>query len=199
MKVNSVVDITRLVPKSAHAEGKLAGLALDEWWLVHRILLPTRTQPKKIVWLTRDEQVAVHFVEDPMVDLDYIIVEGKSEEREKVARLIREKLDIYDDEDIAELIENAQTPNERISAVQHAALAAPLEFDETYFKYVTDALADPNPEVRRAALTTTAYVAWRQLKEPMEKVSQSDPDPAIREFAAFGIRSLEKHNWEERT
>lgn len=194
-----MVDVTRLVPKRNDPKSKLSTMSLDEDWLVHRILLPTETQPKKIVWLTKDKQVAIHFVEDPMVDLDYIIVEGKQEDRDKVARLIRDKLAIYDDNDIRDIVEKAETPGERISAVQHAALAAPLEFDETYFKYITDALHDPDPKVRRAALTTTAYVAWRRLKQPMEELAESDPEPEIREFAAFGLKSLERHNWDERT
>ena len=71
--------------------------------------------------MLQDQQTSIHFVEDFVIDVDYLVIKGP--EADDVLKQAVSSLDTYDKNDILELAAKAAGSKERIRAVYYAAAA----------------------------------------------------------------------------
>src|SRR5262245_12367787 len=171
----------RIALRESVTRQKLDSAAWDNNWDFDQIIQRSETRPFEKIWLTPDEQTAIHYIEDFLLGINYLLIQGA--EADQVAQQARATIETYSNADIRQMAQQAKGRDDNIRAVYYAAIAAPLQYDESFFKIFQQAFAHENPDVRSAGVVASGYVEWPEFREPLEKLQQSDPDETVREDA----------------
>lgn len=83
-----------------------------------------------------------------------------------------------------------------MTAVYHTAAAAGPQPDPAALDFLVRSIADPDPVVRRAAVDAALVAFWPELREPLERVADADPDPDLRAFARETRDTLRDRVWD---
>jgi len=183
----------REIVKKNVTRQQVDSLAWDENWYSHDFIPPTEESPYEEVWITQDDQTAIHYIEDPLISIRYFFVTGSN--LVEVSSRIRSSLDTYKRDDIRNMMNNALEPKQYINAIYHIGIAATQEYDTEFFEFFKLAFSHHDPKVRNAAILATGYAGWKEFREPLERLKESDSEQAVREFADYTLQSLAKHNW----
>jgi hypothetical protein len=168
------------------------GARTDEWKLID--FTPYwEDKPYYKTWASTDRHTSIQYVQHPPRGVRYYSVTGTN--REHHAAIIRDRLATYTREEIDAMMGNARTPAEKIAAAYHAAVLAPPQGDARIFAYLTQALTDSEPEVRRGAIDATRLAQWRDLQDPLERIAAEDSEAGLREFAKETLEVLHSKIW----
>jgi hypothetical protein len=187
------VKIQHLIPKSPFTESKMHDLVeFNPWFLSEKVNRdPDNRIPFELIWITSDENTTIHYIEDELVKFSYIVIKGK--DVEKVVSKIISQIDIYSPEELFKMLIDAKSRSEKMKAVAHLGVASPQEFDPKFFELLQAAFSDSDPEVRRTAVWCIGYASWREFKETLEHLANSDPDEAVREDAGYLVGGYEQN------
>jgi hypothetical protein len=172
--------VARVLPKQSVSRDDATHLARRNGWQYHDMFLADGDQPFEKVWLTEDGATSVHWIEDPILELNYFAVDGEG--RDEVVAELREDLDVYDREALRALVEGATEWFDLLPALHHVAAAAPPEFDQELFEWLDRGLTHEEPAVRKMAAILTAYPGWPELRAPLERLLE-DEDEEVRTVA----------------
>jgi hypothetical protein len=168
-----------IVPSVAAEE--ILEAAGAEGWIVRAVASEARPDaPPQVVWTTDDGRATVTYVEDDMLDVRYVQVEGPVE---RVWDALRSRGMVFSAADVAELADAAVTPEEILATASYVGVAAGDTAVPDLLMALERALADPHPEVRRVALMACAYAAWPELLPRLEQIESADPDPEAKALA----------------
>ncbi len=183
----------RVIPKPPFTESKMHDLVeFNPWFLSEKVNRdPDNNIPFRLIWTTSDEETTIHYVEDELVKFPYIVVKGK--DVEEAVSEIRSQIEIYSPEELFKIFIAANSRSEKMKAVAHLGVASPQEFDPKFFELLQAAFSDPDPEVRRTAVWCIGYASWREFKETLEHLANSDPDEAVREDAGYLAAAYEQN------
>jgi len=189
------MNFVRAIVKENVSLQKIDSLAWDENWYLYNFIPPTEEEPYEKIWKTQDEQTTIHYIEDSLINIRYFLVEGKS--REEILEQIRSSLETFEKDEIVEMIKNSVEPIQYVHAIYHVGVAATQNYDSEFFELFKSAFCHSDVKVRNAAILSTGYAGWQEFQQPLDLLKTSDPDPIVREFAAYTLESLAKHNWKE--
>jgi hypothetical protein len=156
-------------------------------WDIVDLLDETDKRPRQVIYTDGDN--LVHYIEDSMLGLDYIIIVGPEG---KMADMIRKKLDTLMLEEILAQLASARDSAEKVEALRLLAAAVPTTSDQRAFDAVVKALHDTDPEVRMAAGLTTTYAEWRAFVDPLARVVEQETDPEARERISVFLEAHEQ-------
>jgi hypothetical protein len=151
----------RIAVRPAVRMDELDLLAWRENWDIVNLLTRTPERPREVIYAAGDG-VHVHYIEDYVLGVDYIMLEGPR--AAGTAATIRTKLDTYGLDEILAQVAAAKDRAEKVHALHVLAAAAPPEYDSAVFEAITSALRDSDPEIRFAAAIATAYTEWREFR-----------------------------------
>jgi hypothetical protein len=154
-------------------------------------------QSHERVWTLPDAGTTVTYVDDKLVTVQYLIVEGTDEEVAAVRESVNQRAPFYTRDSVRALLDPAADSYDPILGLYVAALIAPPEAEPEVLTWISDAMRHSNPMLRRAAYFATSYPGWREFEPLLVKASQEDPDPEAREMAARALSSLTRHVWKE--
>lgn len=183
----------RVVLKPSTSEEDITALAGRHGWHFQEALGPTEQQPYEKIWIAPDNYTSIHYIEDFLLRIRYIIV--TKDRPDEVVAQIQSGLDVYSRDEILGLVDTADELNQRILALHRVAGAAPQEFDQAIFDCLQRAMNDPEVAIRRAAIFATTYAHWPEFQESLERLQASDDDPSVRELARHVLESQRRHNW----
>jgi hypothetical protein len=181
---------TRLVPEPTITRDDVSGLAHEHGWTFQELYAADEEGPFEKVWLAPDGATTIHWIEDPVIAVDYLVIGGHDEVR--VAQQISDQVPTLTREDMRRLMHSAGSWDEMVRAVGYVAATAPSQFDPEVFGWLERGLRHENPDVRRVAVAATAYPGWPELRAPLRAVAESDPEPDLRESATALLAHLEE-------
>ncbi|MDQ2808128.1 MAG: HEAT repeat domain-containing protein [Chloroflexota bacterium] len=167
--------------------------AYNTSWSQYAFTPYSENEMYRVAWETDGDATTIQYIQDPRMGVRYFLLSGVG--IDTAAAFIRKRLATYSDSDIADLLQTAQTTEDRELAVLHAGVAAPAEYDATYAGYLQQALSDAEPLVRQAAVEAAVAMGWPQLRPPLEQLAQGDPVATVRQYADQALVSLRKHSW----
>jgi hypothetical protein len=169
-----------IVPGVATEE--ILEVARAESWVDRAVVAEARPDaPPQIVWATGDGPETVTYVEDDILDVRYVQVDGSGE---RVWEALRSRGMVFSAAEVAELADGAATPEEVLATTCYVGVAAGETAVPDLLRALERALCDPHPQVRRVAVMACAYAGWSELLLPLEQIENADPDPVARELAA---------------
>ena len=149
------------------------------------------------VWTPDSVNAAVTYVDDRLLQLQYLIVEGPIHALMAIHESVSPRSPFYSRDLIRELMDPARPDSDPILGLYVAALIAPQEADPEILSWFADAMRHSDLAVRRAAYFATTYPGWPEFEPLLLKASEEDPTPEGRKAAAETIASLKRHAWKE--
>jgi hypothetical protein len=184
----------RLVLKSNVTRDDISGIAWQEDWELFDIIKQDEHNPFRKIWVTRNEQSGIHYIEDFLLELPYLEIKG--ENQEKLGDVIRSKIGIYDLDELHADIQNSKTSDQLIAAIYRLGAALYGDYNAELFHDFEHCFSHPDHEVRKAGIFASIYVGWKEFKEPLERLRDEDPDESVKKFATTTLgRVSATRNW----
>ncbi len=181
----------RIVLKRTHAEGEVQTFADELGWprMGEQDEDLDVGQSREVMW-GAGTALSLHYVHDPISRNDYVMTWGVDETAvDALARLAAGRLDVWSPAELCAAVEAAADPQERAAAVLRTGLGAPEAFDQGSFDCIITAMADPDTNVREAAIHATVFSPYTQYRDALQRIADSDPDPNRREDASIVLES----------
>ena len=179
----------RLGLKEEHPRDAVDTLAYDEQWYLEDSQERTAKTPYEVVWrLQKTSDTRIHYVEDHVITLAYLIIVGPR--ARQVAEVARRRLKVFTVDEILEEAGRAKSRDDWIYVVYELAAAAPAEPDPRIVQVLERALEHDDRDVRRAAMVAMAYMEWKELRPLLERVNEKDPDPGVKKMARVTLEGL---------
>jgi hypothetical protein len=159
-------------------------LSEDLRWNLKKVVKaePGKLIPNESIYVTQDGTTGIHCIDDPLVDMTYLVVRGPR--ADEVADAIRKSAAIIDRDAALRMMADARTARERMRAVACVALTSPESFDPETFELLRRAFQDPDSDVRKTAAWVAVYPAWPELRPLLETMRETDPNEELRADAA---------------
>lgn len=187
------MSFTRLSLKNSVTPGNLSHLAWDLDWDIYDIIKGDETRPFEKIWLANSGQTTIHYLEDRLIGVRYLLLEGKAQP--ETASQIREAIAVYAEADITAMFDQARGPKSLIRALrQMGAASQPAIVIPAWCQRIEKAARHESPDVRYAAVLALAYTGWRTLRPLLEELAADDPDPDVQKTAAAALTALKKHS-----
>lgn len=184
------MSVTRVLPKPSVSRDDVTHLAWDRGWRYHDMFGANETQPFEKIWLTPDGLTSIHWIEDHVLGLPYLLLQGKSQD--EAAREIASALPTVDRSDLRAIVDEARTADDLVAALRHVAAAAPPEFDAEIFEWFERGFEHEDAAVRKIAAIASAYPAWPEFRARLLETASNDADPDVREAASIRLYDLDQ-------
>lgn len=181
---------TRLVTRDEDRQDAIERVASEQYWILDEVVQRSAERPFEMVWITEDEEVSIHFVDDFVLGLPYVLVRG--EHKDEVVALLHDELDTVDRAEVLDRGLAAKSDDDLVMAVYLVAASASSSFDPELFEVVARAASADAPPARAAAAVALGYVEWPEGEEVLERLA-ADEAPEVAEVAAgvlAGLRQL---------
>ncbi len=179
------IALHKTVPETA----VLSAAYNNDWFWCDRIE-PSKSRPYEITFITLDRQTSVHYMEDFLLDVHYILAIGP--EAPRISREAHASLATYSWADTAARLTAATTAAERVSALHLAAATIPPEPESDLIAQLEAEATHPDAEVRQAACLAMGYSAWPDFRTTLERLTASDPSSPVRKGAQLIIAAWDK-------
>jgi hypothetical protein len=186
---------TRVVLKEHVGEAEMNRLAAREGWIFGGEIDRTEEAPFERFWRTADGAASIHYVEDWIIGLVYVVADAP--DPAPLAESIRAALDGWSLADAVRMFGRARTLEEKADALYHLGAMAPAEMDPEVFAVFEHAFADPDPEVRRAAVLAAFYTRWPEFEAALQRMA-FDADERLSRYARATLDQLRAHHWPPR-
>ena len=164
----------KLVLKPTSGETDVKLISMIQGWQLQREIAADATMPRQILWVTPDGSTSIVYVEDQILQLAYLLVNGPEEAT--VQKQVVDGLEIYTSESLQRLASPDVATDEAITLVNAAAVMAPADYDAEVFAVVKNALRHADLAVRRTAVFAVTYMPWRQFRDLLVETGKTDPD-----------------------
>ena len=181
----------KLVLKPTSEETDLKLIASLKGWQLLRENPAEPAIPHQILWTTPDGATTIIYVEDQLLQTRYLTISGPEEQA--IAKQLEAGLEAYSLDDLSRLSSPDLAPPEAVVLVNAAALKAPQEYDAELFELISKALQHPAVEVRRAAVFAITYVPWRQFRNVLSQLGNTDP--ALARDVQVVIDTIDDEGW----
>lgn len=179
----------RVALKGDVSREDVENLAWDLDWLLAEMADPSGDRPYEDVWATADERTAIHYIEDPVLELSYLVVEGG--DVDAVVDQIRGAVGTYTPQEALEALRMASSRDEKIEAIYLLAIASGNE-DNEVLTALSKAAEDKDADVRHSVVVATGYLGWRQLRVLLERMRDGDQTQSVRDDAALMLEALDR-------
>ncbi|WP_315098333.1 HEAT repeat domain-containing protein [uncultured Cellulomonas sp.] len=176
---------TRVVLAPTTSRAAFHRLAGSRGWVLRGLVDPTADEPYEEIW--RAPGGAVHYVEDDRLGVASVVVLG--DDAEALAAEVTGGLDTLGTAEAMAWFAVAVTDEQRRQAVSHVAATAE-RVDPGVVSVLEEALTDPSPRVRRAALYAAAHLSWPEVLPAVAGMVSGDPDPDLRAWAGRAARAI---------
>lgn len=183
-----------IIPDQAFTGRKYSEFALKQKWQLLGSFDPDpdQGQASQIICLDPETKARCYYVEDYLIDLRYLIVEGKKEKQlaEKIYTARGIKLILP--EKIFQMVEKARSRKSLVLGLRMLAVISPEKYEENFFHHFLIGLEHKDPFVRHASLKIVTYPSWKEFNAVAKKMSQEDPDPVVRETATGYLKAYKQ-------
>jgi HEAT repeat protein len=171
---------TRMALRNRDERGKLNSVGRQQDWTMAEVIQASDERMFEIIWLTKDEQTRISYIQDDILGLDLFFAIGPAQA--EAAEKLQEKADIISHKDALDFAEKASTNQERIQAAYILAATASYMFNKRAFD-ILERLADSDDApTRHAVAITIGYLGWDELVPLLGKLAK-DENEKVRESA----------------
>lgn len=178
---------TRVVLRPEVTVDDIEEAALDLDWLLVRNWPASDERPYEDMYVDRDEETVIHYLDDNLVGLRYLVIKGP--DADTIERDARELLPTYRPDDATKAWTTAATLEQKTQAVHLLALATDPKERASAVEALQSAAADPDPRVRRAVILASTYVGWPELRTLLSALAE-DSDESVHRDAQLASEGL---------
>ncbi|MFJ7946230.1 HEAT repeat domain-containing protein [Streptomyces sp. NPDC096354] len=180
----------RLTLKHMKAEPSVIRVAeMNDWDL--RIMGNRKAQVYLDKWVTPDGRAEIHYVEDPLTGIPFVTFRGEG--AGEAAQLVEAGCQLWDFREALDMINAAQSRDDRLTAIYAAAFTAPERPVDSLVEVFRSLAADPDPGIRQSVVVATGYVPWPALVELVQRLAETDQVHHVRHNAQVLLEGLNLH------
>ncbi len=183
------IPLRRLILKDEATLDDVRRVAAEDGWEERQVIEADERQPLQVIWLVPDRAASVHYVEDTMVGLRYLMFRGY--DTDDVRLHAGARIPSYTVVESIALLRDPD-PATRRHGVLVTCLSAPIAAEAPYLPALTRAAEDPEPIVRHAVILGLMFVDWPETAAILERLATEDADPMVRD-AAGGMLAVKQH------
>ena len=143
-------------------------------------------RPRQVDWYA-GPGIALHYLEDLLTDLTYVLVSGDDPDIVRVTtELVEAQLPVWT---VDELVDDAraQQDSEDLSySLVRLGLGAPRACTQAVLSIIVSGMSHASKDVREAAVWATSYQPWPEYVPPLQQLLAREPDADL----AQTIRNL---------
>ncbi len=139
-------------------------------------------------WISTRSAARIWYRDDAVLGHQCLLIEGQ--EAQDVASWVSLLLPVLTREDLRQAVSEARDPAAWVLLMKLAAAVAQSEYDPEIFLILGAGFVYFEPQVRRAAVLAAAYLSWRELEPPLERLAGEDPDGDVRAEAVVALDRL---------
>jgi len=178
----------RIIPKIEKPLAPLARMASERAWDLEKAVprSPAEQRDGEYIYHLAKSEVRIILRDDLLPGIKFYVVLGR--EKEGVAKFLRREVEHWTEPELFSWWDRAVESgdvDDKVDAVLHLGINTPEEPNDEYVERIKAGLADPDKDVRNAAVVGVAYADWRVFREDLERIIASDPDEKARERATF--------------
>nr|PPQ56748.1 hypothetical protein C5F59_08760 [Streptomyces sp. QL37] len=153
-------------------------LAKQLGWTHHRTTQRGEQAPFEITWLAPDRGAAIHWIEDHLVRVDYLLVQGPA--IAPTVSSLKSRIDFHSSESLQEVFDGTRDSSALMDALHALGVYCSGPFDPDLFALFRWSMHDPDPLVRRVALLTASLTDWPEFIPLVNYVRTHDPSESVR-------------------
>jgi hypothetical protein len=138
--------------------------------------------PFEIIWISVDQKSAIHWIEDHLLQVNYIGITGPSRAQTEV--LLRDVMEIHSPDSMTDLFDSARDADSLMNSVRMLSIQCQEDYNPQLFALLRWAANDPSPIVRRVTLLTASTINWAEIDPLVQYVHDHDADETVRAEAA---------------
>ena len=141
------------------------------------------------IWSTKDRESLIHYIDDPIMEIKYVWVQGK-DLLDLVVEIVN-KLPVYDsDEQLSIALDENLEHDDIVDILFCLAIAFPNFHPDVLnvFKHYLE--NHPNPMLRKATIHAIGARYWEQSIPLLTKIARNDAEQEVRDFA---LEILQEH------
>jgi HEAT repeats len=132
----------------------------------------------------------VHYLTEKVRNLPYLIVYGES--ITDVMNDVCTSLPVLTREEIIRMVQASEGNETYLKGIIYLGLQGKFkECDAETLGLFKQVLQDQNPEVRNTAIVAMSYTGWPELRELVQPLAETDPDPQVRQTASQFLSGVE--------
>ncbi|MBL1116958.1 HEAT repeat domain-containing protein [Streptomyces sp. 110] len=167
-------------------------VAYGQKWRIQSVTRESES-PQRQVWVTKSGDTVITFLEDPYLELRYVVVQGA--QVSEIAHTLRSSLPCWTVDEALEFLRQSRTPDERIHGIYLIAASASSEEDSRVVAIFQNLTHDENPEVRQALLVGMGYLeSWPIVRHIASSILENDPNTSVRRSAEYLLEGLDQSN-----
>lgn len=161
----------------------------EEWYLATVVDADVAAnRPLEIVYRDADATFSLHYFEDHLIGLRYIIVVG--EDVDDVVDVVRDELRTVDLPEALAMFGRAGTGEEVSLGIRRVAIAAGPDRDPAVVNAFSSAMDHEAAMVRGTAIFAMGYVEWPELVPLLRDAAANDSDQEIRADARLMLEGF---------
>ncbi|MFC9603423.1 HEAT repeat domain-containing protein [Streptomyces niveus] len=134
------------------------------------------------IWLPADAKTSVHWIEDELLDVSYIVVRGVN--AAALAESIRSEIPMDDIPQLQSRVIADRDSDALIDTLYRTAVVASSKYDPQAFALLRWGLNDPDPLIRRVSLVAVSITGWERFIPVLDEISKQDLVGEVRDQAA---------------
>lgn len=142
------------------------------------------------IWSTLDQNTYIHYIEDPITRMSYVVVHG-----EKVTEVVEEieiEIPLWDHQSTLQRFTEAQTETDTIASLYLVALTAPVRQVAQSIEPFETAFSSDSDTIKHAAIVATGYVGWDSLRNLLQRL-ESNGSISVRRDATLMLEALRRN------
>lgn len=168
------------------AEKQIRRSAKRNKWFFWNSWEPTTERPREMMWTLADKQTYIQYFDDFLLCVKYFVISGPR--YADVMDQIQRTVPIYQRTEVIAQFQQAQTVEETTRALAYLVASTQIrQFDREIFDRFMQALARPEPTVRRAVILVAGYTEWAAFKPVLQQLVATDPEEPIRQYAQLAL------------
>ncbi len=180
----------RLIFDPAVTKADVDRFSEREGWILRDFTPLVEGELYEKIWTTEAQDAAIYYIDDPVVQTRYLVVEGPEEA--SVAEAVRRSLVVATVGEVLAGLTSDVAPAARQRYLFAAGLLANDPGSDALFTPILDALDDVNDYVRYAAVVAAGYANRPEALARVRSLAESDPHEAVQSMARSVVAGLER-------
>jgi hypothetical protein len=178
--IDPMLRSRRVVLTNGVDRDEIDDLAHRVGWRLSNVIAANPQLPAQVIFSTTEAQTFIFMVEDARLDAVYLMAAGPGhEEAESQCR----QLPHVDRETLDAMLAPTASKAIRCRGLGLLVLVADNEPRTDDLNVITQAMQDPDEQLRRSALTACSYAPWGALTIALRQMAEHDASGSLRDGA----------------
>lgn len=167
-----------MVPSTTVERAEIEQLADSLSWIHYRTTEASEQTPYEAIWMAPESGAAIHWIEDHLIHVDYLLLQGP--DIDPSINALKSRLALHTADSLRETFDETRDAPALLDALYDLGVHCSGQFDPELFALFRWTLHDPDPLVRRVSLLAASMTNWSEFIPLLDYVRNHDREELVR-------------------